>query len=119
MTPGPNIAPLQVFRVETFIDDRGRAVVSKTKVVMGTHHMTFANLEAPTFIGQGVAAVRTPQGIQQVPFEIPLVGPSVHEAFAQFDGAQEAAFRGHMEKLRLEALKHGADLSQLPKAERN
>lgn len=111
-TPSPTPAPLEIFRVETYADNRDRLIVAKYKHQTGTMFPT-----APTFVGQGLAAVMTPQGPQQVPFEIPLPGPSIEEAFEQFDPSQESAFRVHLEKMRLAALKQGADLTQLPRAD--
>lgn len=108
----PTPAPLEIFRVETFTDNRGRLIVAKYKHQTGTMFPV-----APTFVGQGLAGVMTPQGPQQVPFEIPLAGPTIEDAFSQFDGQQEPAFRAHLEKMRLAALKQGADLTQLPRAD--
>lgn len=114
----PILPPLAVTRVESYKDNRGRIVLAMWPL---SRDNVYLQASTPTFIGQGVAGVQvmTPQGpmVQQVPFEIHFKDvATIFEAFEKFDTVQEQAFRDHMEKMRLEALKHGADLSQLPRA---
>ncbi len=115
----PTPAPITIHRVETFQDDRNRTISAKHLVSDASPFL--ASQLPPILTGHGLALVNVmgPGGRpvqQQVPFEIPLPGPTIQEAFQQFDGAQEAAFRARVEAMRLEALKHGADLTQLPSA---
>ena len=122
-TSDPYPTPTTIFRVESYQDSKGRLIIAKWPWLKADPATFSLAPSTPTFIGQGVAGVQvmTNQGVQvqQVPFEVPLPGPTIHDAFDQFDKAQEPAFRAHMDKMRLEALKQGADLSQLPKAHRN
>lgn len=110
----PTPPPLTIYRIESYQDNRGRIVLAKWVTIKDGAPLNLADLHQPTFIGQGVAGVNTPHGIQQVPFEIPLPGPTIADAFAQFDAHQEPAWKVHMDKLRLQAMRQGADLTQLP-----
>lgn len=113
--------PLEIFRIETYSDNRGRIIVARYQVPVSADAAVLIGVlggaNPHSFIGQGIAGVMTPEGPQQVPFEIPLTGPTIQDAFAQFDAQQEPAFRAHLEKMRMAALKQGADLSQLPRAQ--
>lgn len=108
-TPAPT-PPLQVFRVETFVDNQQRLIIAKSEL----HPGDMFTLGKQTFIGQGVAAVPTGDGgVQQVPFEIPLDGPTIHDAYAQFDAAQQPAWDAHVQKVRALQLKQRVSLNQL------
>lgn len=119
----PYPTPVEVFRVESYQDSKGRIIIARWPWLKADPANFSLAPSTPTFIGQGVAGVQvmTPQGVQvqQVPFEIHFKDvATIHEAFEKFDTAQEPAFLAHMDKMRLEALKHGADLSQLPRAQK-
>lgn len=107
----PTPAPLTIFHIQSWCDDRGRVIIGKKP--MGADGMPDWAAQW-SFIGQGVCGVNTPKGVQQVPFEIPLPGPSIAEAFEQFDAAQQPAWDVHLEKLRMLALRAGATLNELP-----
>lgn len=122
MQPNPPTPPLQIFRVDTYVDNRGRTILAKTQQP-DSGMLLFAGKS--DFIGNSVAAVqvqdpRTRQVVvQQMQFQFPIPAESIHQAFAQFDTHQEPGFHKHMEAVKIASIKQGADLSQLPKPGRN
>lgn len=107
-----NTPPLEIFQVITHVDNRGRVVSRKTKLDRN-NPFSVAHDE---FIGLGAANVMTERGPMTVQFEIPLAGPTIFDAYDQFEAGQAPALRAHIEKLRIDAMKQGATLNQLPSA---
>lgn len=121
-TMQPTPAPLTIYHLTTYCDDRKRVIIGRRKISTDTASNF---LTGEDFIGQSMAMVqtmdpRTRQPITQpMQFDFPIPAKDIHEAFSLFDTHQEPGFHKHLEALKIASIKQGADLSQLPKPDKN
>ena len=107
----------RAYSVSTFVrceSDGSRKVVIAWQDASGG---TFAlSMQAPLYIGQGGMLLNTPQGQMPHQFEFAIPGAAnLSEAFDQFMPAMQKGATFEIDNLRKQALRQGADLSQLPR----
>ncbi len=114
-TPSPRVLTT---RTEVFGPDNRRVAI--VNVITDTGMLDFAS--PPTFQGLGVAMLTIPNPAdggrtavnQPHPFAFPIDAKTIGEAFDKWDAAQTPGWDAEFQRLKVAALKQGADMSQMP-----